>query len=63
MQTGVPETVTNVQHLAPASSHVGRSEIGDFVQLKILFWIEVMNLLDSRLRARGCILKVRSYVV
>jgi len=54
------------QHLAQTSSGVGRREIDDFLQLKVLFWIEAMNLLDSRARctpilqqARECILKVR----
>jgi len=54
------------QHLAQTSSGVGRREIGDFLRLKVLFWIEAMNLLDSRARctpilqqARECILKVR----
>ena len=54
------------QHLAQTSSGVGWKEIGDFLQLKILFWIEAMNLIDSRARctpilqqARECILKVR----
>jgi len=53
-------------HLAQTSSDDGRREIGDFLQLKVLFWIEAMNLLDSRARctpilqqARECILKVR----
>jgi len=54
------------QHLTQTSSGVGRREIGDFLRLKVLFWIEAMNLLDSRARctpilqqARECILKVR----
>jgi len=54
------------QHLAQTSSGVGRREIGDFLQSKVLFWIEAMNLLGSRARctpmlqqARECILKVR----
>jgi hypothetical protein len=54
------------QHLAQTSSDDGRREIRDFLQLKVLFWIEAMNLLDSRARctpmlqqARECILKVR----
>jgi len=54
------------QHLAQTTSGVGRREIGDFLQLKVLFWIEAMNLLDSRARctpilhqAWECILKVR----
>jgi len=52
-------------HLSQTSSGVGRREIGDFLQLKVLFWIEAMNLLGSRARctpmlrqARECILKV-----
>jgi len=54
------------QHLAQTSSGVGRREIEDFLQLNVLFWIETMNLLDSRARCtpilqqtRECILKVR----
>jgi len=54
------------QHFAQTSSGDGRREIGDFLQLGVLFWIEAMNLLDSRGRcapilqqARECILKVR----
>jgi len=54
------------QHLAQTSSDDGRREIGDFLQLKVLFWIEAMNLLGSRAlctpmlqQARECILKVR----
>jgi len=53
------------QHFTQSSSDDGRSEIGDFLHLNVLFWIEAMNLLDSRGRcapmlhqARGCILKV-----
>ena len=52
-------------HLAQTSSDE-RTEIREFLQLKVLFWIEAMNLLDSRARcapmlqqARECILKVR----
>ena len=54
------------QHFAQASSGDGRREIGDFLQLGVLFWIEAMNLLESRAQcapmlqqARECILKVR----
>ena len=54
------------QHLAQTSSDEGRREIRDFLQLKVLFWIEAMNLLESLARctpmlqqARECILKVR----
>jgi len=53
------------QHFTQSSSGDGRSEIGDFLQLNVLFWIEAMNLLDSRAwcasmlqQSRGCILKV-----
>jgi len=53
------------QHLAQSSSG-GWGDIRDFLQLKVLFWIEAMNLLDSRGRCvpmlqqvRECILKVR----
>jgi len=53
------------QHLAQTSSGVRWREIGEFLQLKVLFWIEAMNLLDSWARctpilqqARECILKV-----
>jgi len=62
----------HLQHLAHTSSGVGLREIGDFLQLKVLFWIEAMNLLDLRAlctpilqQARECILKVRvlSYFV
>jgi len=54
------------QHFAQTSSGNGRREIGDFLQLEVLFWIEAMNLLESRSQcapmlqqARECILKVR----
>jgi len=54
------------QHFAQTSSGDGRREIGDFLQLVVLFWIEAMNLLESRAQcapmlqqARECILKVR----
>jgi len=54
------------QHFAQTlSDSDGQREIGDFLQLKVLFWIEAMNLLDSRARCvpmlqqvRQCILKV-----
>ena len=55
------------QHLAQTSIDDGRTEIRDFLQLTVLFWIEAMNLLDSRARCtpmlqqvRECILKVRT---
>ncbi len=54
------------QHFAQTLSGDGRREIGDFLQLEVLFWIEAMNLLESRAQcapmlqqARECILKVR----
>jgi len=54
------------QHLAQTSNDDGRTEIRDFLQLRVLFWIEAMNLLDSRAlctpmlqQARECIVKVR----
>jgi len=54
------------QHFAQTSSGDGRREIHDFLQLEVLFWIEAMNLLDSRGRCVPmlqqtceCILKVR----
>jgi len=54
------------QHFAQTPSDDGLMEIRDFLQLKVLFWIEAMNLLDSRghcapilQQARECILKVR----
>jgi len=59
------------QHFAQTlSDSDGRREIGDFLQLKVLFWIEVVNLLDSRARcvpmlqqARKCILTVRNLYI
>jgi len=54
------------QHLAQSSSAAGRGGLRDFLQLKVLFWIEAMNLLNSRARctpmlqqARERIMKVR----
>jgi len=54
------------QHMSQTSSGDGWREIGDFLQLNVLFWIEAMNLLDSQARctpmlqqARECISKVK----
>jgi len=58
------------QHLTQTSSGDGWKEMHDFVQLEVLFWIEAMNLLDSRAhctpmlqQARECILKVKTLVI
>ena len=52
-----------VQHLAQTSSDDRRTEIHDFLQLKILFWIEAMNLLDSRARCTPMLQQAREYIL
>ena len=53
------------QHLAQTSesSEDGRAEIRDFLQLRVLFWIEAMNLLESRGRCTSMLLQAREHVL
>src|SRR5258708_4225881 len=51
------------QHLAQTSSDDGRTEIRDFLQLKVLFWIEAMNLLDSRARCTPMLQQTRERIL
>ena len=52
-----------MQHLAHSSSEDGRTEIRDFLQLKVLFWIEVMNLLGLRARCTPILQQAREYIL
>jgi hypothetical protein len=51
------------QHLAQTSSDVGRTDIRDFLPLRVLFWIETMNLLTSRALCTPMLQLAREYIL
>ena len=51
------------QHLTQTSSNDGRKEMREFLQLKVLFWIEAMNLLDFRGRCTPMLQQAREYIL
>jgi hypothetical protein len=51
------------QHLAQTSSCDGRTEILNFLQLKVLFWIEAMNLMDCQARCTPMLKQAREYIL
>ena len=51
------------QHLAETSCDDVRTELREFLQLKILFWIEAMNLLDFRARCTPMLQQAREHIL
>ena len=50
-------------HLARISSNDGRGEFRDFLQLKVLFWIEAMNLMGSRALCTLMLQQAREHIL
>jgi hypothetical protein len=51
------------QHLAQTSSEDGRTDIREFLELRVLFWIEAMNLLNSRALCSPVLTQARKYIL